>query len=77
MNVLDTVEISREITEVTYSGTWSDIIDDECQNSPIESLMNTPVILLQPQGIPVRTQGDIYGVDNSRHSVSLILTKII
>ena len=45
MNVLDTIEIAREITEVTYSGAWSDIIDAECQNSPIESLMNRKLML--------------------------------
>ena len=45
MNVFDTVEIAREITEVTYSGAWSDIIDAECRNSPIESLMNRKLML--------------------------------
>jgi hypothetical protein len=45
MNVLDTIETAREITETTYSGAWSDIIDAECKNSPIESLMNRKLML--------------------------------
>jgi hypothetical protein len=45
MNVLDTIETAREITEVTYSGAWSDIIDAECQNSPIKPLMNRQLML--------------------------------
>jgi hypothetical protein len=45
MNVSDTIETAREITETTYSGAWSDIIDAECQNSPIESLMNRQLML--------------------------------
>ena len=45
MNVLDTIETAREITEVTYSGAWSDIIDAECLNSPIKPLMNRQLML--------------------------------
>lgn len=40
MNVPDTIETNRHITEEIYHSAWSDIIDAECKKFPMECLMN-------------------------------------
>lgn len=40
MNVFDTIETNRYITEDIYSSLWSDIIDAECAKHPMECAMN-------------------------------------
>lgn len=40
MNVPDTIETNRYITEEVYHSAWSDIIDDECKKFHMECLMN-------------------------------------
>lgn len=40
MNVHDTIETNRHVTEEIYHSTWSDVIDAECKKFPMECLMN-------------------------------------